>query len=84
MKKWPLDFSIAHLARRAGISRQAMNRRLREIPAMNELLDNAKGRPRLSLADLKAMAPKVFESLALREMMGDVNSDEESDEEDAA
>lgn len=73
---WPAEVTIGYLARRAGMSRDQMRRRLRRIPALAHVFEPNRW-TRITLADIKAMDPRLYESIQLRSEHGAPDTEEE-------
>lgn len=67
MKRFPLVFGISYLAKRAGMDRVAMRRLLKQT-RIGELIKQGR-KTRITLSDLRELAPKIYDSLMLRDAM---------------
>lgn len=74
-ESWPARFTVGYLAKRAGMSRHEMLRLVKEIPGLAKLV-----RPRrwtkISLVDLQACAPTLFDSIRLRHELAGAELDD--------
>jgi hypothetical protein len=68
---WPGQFSMAYVARRAGISKWALPRRWKDSPRLTAWLESrdAEGYTKLTLADLVEIDPKLYESITLQDAL---------------
>lgn len=64
--RWPSEFTLGYLAKRAGMTTQQVRRLIKRIPALATLVKPDKW-TKISLDDIQRAAPGLFRSIQIRD-----------------